>query len=263
MVTPEQFNHPTIQPSHHITMNSDDIPPSRYDFRKGEVLLVNKPKEWTSFDVVNKLRYKIKKQTGVKRIKVGHAGTLDPLATGLLIICTGKMTKQIHTYQGLPKTYTGSIMLGATTPSYDAEMDIDQRFPTDHINKELLEQTRQQFMGVIEQVPPIFSAIKVDGQPLYKKARKGKEVAIKSRKVEIMDFHLTNIRLPEVDFRVECSKGTYIRSLAYDYGKALNSGAYLSNLCRTAIGQYRLEDAWQLDELVEVIDQMPVAAPVV
>ncbi|MFK7931940.1 MAG: tRNA pseudouridine(55) synthase TruB [Saprospiraceae bacterium] len=243
-------------------MNTDDIPPSRYDFRKGEVLLVNKPKEWTSFDVVNKLRYKIKKQTGVKRIKVGHAGTLDPLATGLLIICTGKMTKQIHTYQGLPKTYTGSMMLGATTASYDAEMDIDQRFPIDHITADLLERTRQQFLGVQQQVPPIFSAIKVDGQPLYKKARKGKEVEIKSRQVEIMDFKLTNALLPEVDFLVECSKGTYIRSLAYDFGKALNSGAYLSNLCRTAIGKYRLEDAWQLDELVEVIDQMPVADPV-
>lgn len=241
-------------------MNADDLPPSSYDFRKGEVLLVNKPREWTSFDVVNKLRYKIKKQTGIKKIKVGHAGTLDPLATGLLIICTGKKTKQINEYQGLPKTYTGSIYLGATTPSYDAEMEIDQRFPTEHIDTELLHATKQQFLGIIDQVPPIFSAIKVDGQPLYKKARKGKEVEIKSRQVQIFDFQLTDIRLPEVDFRVECSKGTYIRSLAYDFGKALNSGAYLSGLCRTAIGKYRLEDAWDLNELVETIDRMPTAA---
>lgn len=242
-------------------MNNDDIPPSRYDFKRGEVLLVNKPREWTSFDVVNKLRYKIKKQLGVKKIKVGHAGTLDPLATGLLIICTGKATKRINEYQGLPKEYTGSIMLGATTPSYDAEMDIDQRFPTEHITIELMESVKQQFMGRIQQVPPIFSAIKVDGQPLYKKARAGKQTKIDPREVEIFDFELKNVRLPEIDFKVKCSKGTYIRSLAYDFGKALESGAYLSNLCRTAIGNYQLTDAWNLEELVEMIDQMPVATP--
>ena len=167
--------------------------------------------------------------------------------------------ERINEYQGMPKEYTGSIMLGATTPSYDAEMDIDQRYPTDHITPELLEQTRQQFIGEIQQVPPIFSAIKVDGQPLYKKARAGKQAKIEPRAVHIYDFTLQSHQLPELEFEITCSKGTYIRSVAYDFGKALNSGAYLSNLCRTAIGEYHLEQAWKLEDLVEMIDQLPVA----
>ncbi|MEN0050536.1 MAG: tRNA pseudouridine(55) synthase TruB [Bacteroidota bacterium] len=219
------------------------------------MLLVDKPKEWTSFDVVNKLRSTIRKKLGIKKIKVGHAGTLDPMATGLLIICTGKFTKQLSEYQGMPKEYTGTLHLGATTPSYDAETAIDAQFPTDHITYELLEQARQQFLGDIEQKPPIFSAIKVDGQPLYKKARKGESVEIKSRPVKIYDFDLLSKDLPNIDFEVKCSKGTYIRSLAYDFGKAVESGAYLTGLRRTKIGEYDVKDAWSLEELVEKIKE--------
>ena len=224
------------------------------DFQAGAMLLVDKPKGWTSFDVVNKIRYKLKHRLGVKKIKVGHAGTLDPMATGLLIICTGKFTKKIDSYQGLPKEYTGTIQLGATTPSYDAESEIDATFPTEHITPELLEEKRLNFLGEIAQIPPMFSAIKVNGQRLYKKARKGEVVERKPRHITIFDFDLTDIRLPEVDFLVKCSKGTYIRSIAYDYGKALDSGGYLTVLCRTKIGEYRLEDAWNLEELVKKLE---------
>lgn len=239
-------------------MNAEDNPPLRYDFKAGAVLLVNKPKEWTSFDVVNKLRYKVKRQLGVRKIKVGHAGTLDPLATGLLIVCTGKATKTIHEYQGMFKEYTGTIVLGATTPSYDAETEISETFPTEHLTLELLEEVKQQFLGEIKQVPPMFSALKVDGQPLYKQARKGKTIKIEPRTVHIYEFEFTRIELPQVEFRVKCSKGTYIRSLAHDFGKALGSGGYLGSLCRTKIGEYSLENAWDLEKLVEGIEQMPV-----
>ncbi|MEM8909359.1 MAG: tRNA pseudouridine(55) synthase TruB [Bacteroidota bacterium] len=235
-------------------MNQDD-PFPKYDFQAGALLLVDKPKDWTSFDVVNKIRYRLKQLLGVKKIKVGHAGTLDPMATGLLLICTGKMTKQVSKYQGLPKTYTGTLCLGATTPSYDAETEIDQNFSIEHIDPELIEQARQQFLGAIQQIPPMFSAIKVDGQPLYKKARKGITVEVKARPVEIFRFDLLNQSLPEIDFEVECSKGTYIRSLAHDFGKALRSGAYLNRLCRTHIGEYALKDAWQLDELIAFLER--------
>ncbi|MEM6699748.1 MAG: tRNA pseudouridine(55) synthase TruB, partial [Bacteroidota bacterium] len=177
------------------------------------------------------------------------------MATGLLIICTGKFTKQLFEYQGMPKEYTGTLQLGSTTPSYDAETAIDAQFPTDHITSELLEQARQQFLGDIEQKPPIFSAIKVDGQPLYKKARKGESVEIKSRPVTIYEFELTSKDLPNIDFEVKCSKGTYIRSLAYDFGKAVESGAYLTGLRRTKIGEYDVKDAWSLEELVEKIKE--------
>jgi len=224
-----------------------------YDFRKGTVLLVNKPLTWTSFDVVNKIRYTLKHKLGIKKIKVGHAGTLDPLATGLLIVCTGKYTKRIDSIQVQNKTYTGSIMLGKTTESFDAEHEPNATFPTDHITSELLEKTRHQFIGDIQQFPPHFSAIKVDGIPLYKLARKGIKKEIKARPVHISKFDLTEERMPEVDFLVDCSKGTYIRSLANDYGKALDSGGYLSKLCRTAIGDYKLEDAWELEDLLEYI----------
>ena len=233
-------------------MISEDPLPS-YDFKAGALLLVNKPKTWTSFDVVNKIRYQLKHTLGVKKIKVGHSGTLDPLATGLLIICTGKFTKKLNELQGLTKEYTGTFYLGCTTPSFDAESEVDQRYPTEHITRELIEEKRAAFLGEIDQVPPTFSAIKVDGQPLYKKARAGKKVKVEARRVTIYDFEFQRFELPELDFIVKCSKGTYIRSLAHDFGKALNSGAYLSALCRTKIGDFRLEDAWELDELVKHI----------
>lgn len=237
-------------------MNTDDTPLPRYDFQAGVTLLVDKPKDWTSFDVVNKIRYKIKNHLKVKKIKVGHAGTLDPMATGLLIICTGKATKTLADHQNLPKTYTGTMRLGATTPSFDAETEVDQTFDTEHITPNLLEQVRQQFLGDIEQIPPMYSAIKVDGQPLYKKARKGETVKVEPRPVTIYAFELTRIELPEIDFHVSCSKGTYIRSLVHDFGKALNSGAYLTALCRTSVGDYKLEDAWDLEDLLDHIEEM-------
>ncbi len=225
-----------------------------YNFQAGALLLVDKPLTWTSFDVVNKIRYGLKRKLGVKKIKVGHAGTLDPMATGLLIICTGKMTKQIDNYQGMFKEYTGTLLLGCTTPSYDSETEIDQTFPTDHIDAALIEQARLQLSGPQEQLPPMFSAIKVDGEPLYKKARKGIMVEVKPRPIEIYNFEITDNRLPELDFLVKSSKGTYIRSLAYDFGKAVRSGAYLTELCRTKIGEFKLEDAWNLEELIAFID---------
>lgn len=237
-------------------MNAEAHSVANYNFKKGSMLLVDKPMEWTSFDVVNKIRSSIKHQLQIKKIKVGHAGTLDPMATGLLIICTGKWTKRLNEYQGMTKTYTGTMQLGATTPSYDAETRVDTTYPTHQITTKLMEEVRQQFVGHIEQVPPIFSAIKVDGQPLYKKARKGEEVVIKSRPVQIYQFDLTKVYLPYVDFVVQCSKGTYIRSLVHDFGKALKSGAYLTKLRRTMIGDYQVDDAWNLEQLVEAIDGM-------
>lgn len=227
----------------------------KYDFKAGALLLVDKPKTWTSFDVVNKIRYKLKHTLGVKKIKVGHSGTLDPLATGLLIICTGKFTKKLNNLQGLSKSYTGTIKIGATTASYDSEEKEDKIFPINNITTELIEETRQEFVGYIEQVPPMFSAIKVNGQPLYKKARKGEMIEIKPRTVEISQFDLTNIDLPFVDFEVSCSKGTYIRSLAYDFGKAMNNGAYLTELRRTRVGDYYIEEAWNLEDLMTYIEE--------
>ena len=224
------------------------------NFVEGEVLLINKPLRWTSFDVVNKLRYAISKKVG-NRIKVGHAGTLDPLATGLLIICTGKMTKRIDEFTGMDKEYTGTFLLGATTPTYDSEMEIDATFPTNHINETILEEARKKFLAVIQQMPPVFSAIKIDGAAAYIKARKGKEVEMKPRTVEIKEFDLTRIEIPEIDFRVVCSKGTYIRSLAFDFGKALNSGAYLKALSRTKIGTFDLKNSMTVEECVLKIQE--------
>ncbi|NQW37538.1 MAG: tRNA pseudouridine(55) synthase TruB [Flavobacteriales bacterium] len=221
------------------------------DYLNGQVLLIDKPLNWTSFQVVNKLRFAIKKRYGIKKIKVGHAGTLDPLATGLLIICTGKLTKQINTYQAQEKTYTGTFTLGATTPSYDLESEINQTFPTAHINEDLLNEKLQNFIGVIDQKPPIFSAIQKDGKRLYDIARAGETIEIEPRKVEIKSFELTNISLPEVDFKVVCSKGTYIRSLAYDFGLALESGAHLSALRRTEIGKFSVENASSIEGFIE------------
>ena len=192
--------------------------------------------------------------TGVKRIKVGHAGTLDPMATGLLIICTGKFTKKLTDFQGLDKTYTGTLQLGKTTPSYDAETEADATFPTEHITDELLYEKTKQFTGDIEQIPPMYSAIKVDGKRLYKAARRGEVVERKPRNVRVDAFDLTRIELPEVDFSVTCSKGTYIRSLAYDLGEAVDSGAYLTALCRTRIGDFKLEDAWDLEALIAMLE---------
>lgn len=220
-----------------------------YDFQKGEVILIDKPLEWTSFDVVNKLRYQIKLK------KIGHAGTLDPLATGLLILCTGKMTKQIEQFQAQEKEYEGTLVLGKTTPSIDLETDFDSESPFDHLTTEDLEKARQQFLGEIKQVPPIYSAIKIDGERLYKKARQGKEAIIKEREVTIQAFELTRVALPEVDFRIVCSKGTYIRSIVSDFGKILNAGAYLSRLRRTRNGDFHVKDAYQIQEFVALVKQ--------
>lgn len=234
------------------------IPPSQppFDFSEGCLLLVDKPMGWTSFDVVNKLRYSIRKLYGKKKFKVGHAGTLDPMATGLLVICTGKWTKRLEELQGLPKSYTGTIQLGATTPSYDAETEIDELFPTEHITAAKLETALQALRGDIEQVPPMFSAIKVDGQPLYKKARKGEMIEIKPRPVHIARFDITKMAIPLLDFEVDCSKGTYIRSLAYDLGRLLESGGHLTALRRTKVGDYDVADAWQVEELKAHIEQL-------
>lgn len=213
------------------------------DFLQGQVLLIDKPLTWSSFQAVNKLKYVLKRKYDLpKKFKIGHAGTLDPLATGLLIVCTGKFTKMIPDIQGQAKEYTGTIVLGATTPSYDRETEVDATFPTEHITAELIEATIQQFLGEIDQKPPVFSAIKKDGKRLYEHAREGSEVEIEARKTTIYEFEITRMALPEIDFRVQCSKGTYIRSLAYDFGKALQSGGYLSVLRRTKIGNYVVEN---------------------
>ena len=221
------------------------------DYKNGQVLLIDKPLSWTSFQVVNKIRWEIRQRFGIKKIKVGHAGTLDPLATGLLIICTGKQTKQIHHYQSQKKEYTGVFTLGATTPSYDLETDIDGVFPTAHISEELLHKTVAQFVGDIEQKPPIFSAIKKEGKRLYELARKGEITEINARIVSISEFEITKINLPQVEFRVVCSKGTYIRSLAYDFGLALDSGAHLSALRRTKIGDFSVEKGLTIEGFIK------------
>ena len=219
-------------------------------FLNGQVLLIDKPLNWTSFQVVNKVRWEIRQAFQLKKIKVGHAGTLDPLATGLLVICTGKMTKQIDTFQGQIKEYTGRFTLGSTTPSYDLETEIDQRFPTEHISKELIQETTQKFIGEIDQQPPVFSALKKDGKRLYEFARAGQEVDIPTRRVEISEFEITHVDGLNVDFRVVCSKGTYIRSLAHDFGKALHSGAHLSKLRRTKIGEFSVENAMSIENFI-------------
>lgn len=208
-----------------------------------KVLLVNKPYEWTSFDVVNKLRYKLK----IK--KIGHAGTLDPLATGLLIICTGKMTKQIESFQAQEKEYTGTFIIGKTTPSFDLETEVDSEKDISTISEGQIYGATQQFIGTIEQIPPAFSAVKVGGKRAYKSARKGEDVKLKPRSVMISEFEITGIELPHVHFRIVCSKGTYIRSIARDFGESLKTGAYLSVLCRTRIGEHLLKDAQEIEEI--------------
>ena len=214
------------------------------DFQNGQIILIDKPLTWSSFQAVNKLKYILKRKYNLpKKFKIGHAGTLDPLATGLLIICTGKFTKKITEIQAQTKEYTGTITVGATTPSYDLETEVDANFPINHIDEELIQQTAKKFIGEIYQKPPVFSAIKKDGKRLYEHARAGEEVEIQSRKTTIYEFEITRIALPEIDFRVQCSKGTYIRSLAFDFGVALKSGAHLTALRRTKIGDYSVENA--------------------
>jgi tRNA pseudouridine55 synthase len=214
------------------------------EYLDGQVLLIDKPLKWSSFQAVNKLKYLLINKVGLpKKFKIGHAGTLDPLATGLLLICTGKFTKRISELQGQAKEYTGTFYIGATTPSYDLETEIDETFPTDHIHEALIHETVKQFLGEIDQKPPIFSAIKKDGVRLYEHARAGETVEIASRKTTIHEFEITRIALPEIDFRVVCSKGTYIRSLAFDFGKAMNSGSHLTVLRRTKIGDYDVKNA--------------------
>ena len=222
-------------------------------YKEGRVLLVDKPLNWTSFQVVNKIRWLIKQQFNIKKIKVGHAGTLDPLATGLLILCTGKYTKKIETYQAQVKEYTGTFTLGATTPSYDLESEIDHKFDISEISQEDILKNIQQFLGEIHQQPPIFSALKKNGKRLYEYAREGSKIDIPSRPVTIKEFQITKIELPCVEFRIVCGKGTYIRSLAHDFGRSLNNGAYLSSLRRTKIGEFRVEDAIDIFEVEKLI----------
>ncbi|WNH08360.1 tRNA pseudouridine(55) synthase TruB [Thalassobellus suaedae] len=220
------------------------------DYLSGQVLLIDKPLNWTSFQVVNKLRWEIRQAFNIKKIKVGHAGTLDPLATGLLVICTGKMTKQIDTFQGQIKEYTGTIVLGSTTPSYDLETEVDNTFPTSHITDDLIKETTKQFIGDIQQLPPVFSALKKDGKRLYEYARAGESVEIKARTVSISEFEITKINSLNIDFRVVCSKGTYIRSLANDFGKALHSGGHLSALRRTKIGDFDVSNSTSIENFI-------------
>jgi tRNA pseudouridine55 synthase len=221
---------------------------------EGGVFLIDKPLEWTSFDVVNKLRYRLKNLLKDKKLKVGHAGTLDPLATGLLIVCVGKMTKQIDAFMGQAKSYTGTIRLGATTPTYDRETAEDAQFPIEHITPLLLEASRERFLGEIYQLPPIYSAIKQSGPPLYELARKGKEVVVEPRCIRIHQFDIERITDKDINFYVNCSKGTYIRSLAFDFGKACESGGYLTALRRTGIGDFSIEKAWDLEVLTKELE---------
>jgi len=218
------------------------------DFKEGRVFLIDKPLTWTSFNAVSKIKWLIKKRFKVKKIKVGHAGTLDPLATGLLIICTGKFTKRIDEFQAQKKEYTGTITVGATTPSYDLETEVNERFATDHITEELILDTAKSFIGEQDQFPPIFSALRKGGKRLYDMARAGEEVEVEARRINIEELEITRIELPEIDFRAVVSKGTYIRSLAYDFGKKMNSGAYLSKLRRTKIGDFDVKNAISPDE---------------
>lgn len=221
------------------------------EFAQGSTILVDKPLHWTSFDAVNKLRWYLRKRLGVKKLKVGHAGTLDPLATGLLVICIGKHTKLIEGLMADEKTYTGTILLGKTTPSYDLETAYNAEFPTEHITSELLEEVRASFLGTQQQVPPIFSAKQVDGKRAYDMARAGKEFELKSNTIEVSDFTIDAARFPEVDFEITCSKGTYIRSIAHDFGKKLGSGGALIALRRTASGDNNVANAKTVEDWIE------------
>lgn len=228
------------------------------DFIEGEVLYFNKPLHWTSFDVVNKTRYILRHSLGVKKIKVGHAGTLDPLATGVMILCTGKATKTIDTYLHKDKEYIATIKLGATTPSFDGETEENATFPTEHITRELVMETLQKFIGEIDQVPPVYSAVRIDGKHAYEHARKAKDIEIQPRKVRIDSIELLDFALPYIKIRIACSKGTYIRSLANDIGKALHSGGYVSSLQRTKVGDVTLDDCISIESFQEQIEQEKV-----
>lgn len=227
-----------------------------YNFEAGEILLVDKPLKWTSFDLVKRIRTRVCKHLGVKKLKVGHAGTLDPLATGLMIICTGRATKQIDSYLSDTKEYIAKIMVGATTPSFDLESEIDHTYPFNHITKEMVENVLKSFLGEISQTPPIFSAIKIDGQRAYDLARSGQEVEMVSRKVTMLELELIDFQLPMLEIRIKCSKGTYIRSFARDLGLALNSGGYLAGLIRTKIGDFSLEQAHNANELLLFLENL-------
>lgn len=235
-----------------IIINTE-LPKKWEGFKEGDgiLLLVNKPLTWTSFDVVKKIRVNIPRRT-----KIGHGGTLDPLATGLILIGIGRMTKQFSKFQLLDKTYEGSLTLGGTTPTFDAEMEIDQEYPTDHITETMIHEHTKNFLGGQTQETPIYSAARVNGKRLYEYARNGETAEVKKRWVEIHQFDITKIEMPRVEFLVDCGKGTYIRALANDFGKALDSGAYLSALHRTRVGQFHIKDAWELDELIEIIQKL-------
>ena len=220
-----------------------------FPVEEGSVFLIDKPLDWTSFDTVNFIRALFKRFYGIRKLKVGHAGTLDPLATGLLIICTGPMTKQIEAYQAQIKTYTGTMLLGQTTPTFDLESEPDQFFPTEGITEAQIDAARQKFIGDIKQHPPKYSAIKIKGKRAFDYARSDEEIELKARDIHIEDFKVNTERFPELDFEVVCSKGTYIRSLAHDFGRELGNGACLKSLRRTRIGDFKVEDAWQLEDL--------------
>jgi tRNA pseudouridine55 synthase len=224
-----------------------------FNFTEGEVLLIDKPYKWTSFDVISKLRSHIRGRLGLKKLKVGHAGTLDPLATGLVIVCTGKFTKRINEFQDAIKEYTGTICLGATTPSFDLEKEIDETFDITHLNDPLIYDTAAQFIGDFDQMPPQFSAKKVNGKRAYEYARQNKEVDLQTRKITISEFEITGINLPDVDFRIVCTKGTYIRAIARDFGEALNCGGHLTVLRRTKNGSMKVEEAQTLEEIMQEI----------
>lgn len=227
------------------------------EFAAGKLLFIDKPLNWTSFDAVNKIKSLLRHKLGIKKIKVGHAGTLDPLASGLLIICTGKMTRKIDEYQAQEKEYTGTFFIGATTPSSDLETQPDQSFPTDHISRDLVEKTiRENFTGAIRQVPPLFSAKKIEGKRAYEHARAGDLIELKANDIMIHDYEITRLELPEADFRVVCSKGTYIRSLARDLGVELQSGAYLKTLRRTRIGNISVDQATSIEDFMHYIQNV-------
>lgn len=228
------------------------------EFASGSTILVDKPFEWTSFDVVNKLRWHLRKKLGVKKLKVGHAGTLDPLATGLLVICIGKHTKQINDFIQDDKEYTGTILLGKTTPSYDLETGYDKEFPVEHITPEIIQEIAESFIGEQDQVPPIFSAKQIDGKRAYEHARKGREVELKANRVHIKEFQVDGSSFPEITFRVVCSKGTYIRSLANDFGSRLDSGATLIELRRTRSGGFKVDEAKSVEEWIDFIENNPL-----
>ncbi|MDG1841156.1 MAG: tRNA pseudouridine(55) synthase TruB [Crocinitomicaceae bacterium] len=228
---------------------------SKEAFLEGQTVLIDKPLGWTSFDVVKKIRWAIRKKYSLKKIKVGHAGTLDPLATGLLIICIGKHTKRIQEYMIGEKHYTGTFLLGKTTPSYDMETDFDKEFPTDHITSNDIKETTSSFVGVQDQYPPIYSAKKIDGKRAYKMARKGESIDLKPSTIEIVNFEIDSEKFPEINFAISCSKGTYIRSIASDFGKRLNSGATLLKLRRESSGNFNILDAIDVNEFVTQIEQ--------